>query len=73
MQKTIWGLYVTDMVKLPRKCRQCGAKLMHYGSCSCLDAQLSYIDEERRLSLAKLDDLDKLESKLLGLRAQTER
>jgi hypothetical protein len=46
---------------------------MHYGSCSCLDAQLSYIDEERRLSLAKLDDLDKLECKLLGLRAQTER
>lgn len=50
------------MVHLPRTCAFCGAKMMHYGSCTCAEAALSSIAAERediKARLAKLDELER--------------
>ena len=53
------------MVSLPRKCRFCGASLMHYGSCDCTNGRLDKIDAERKQIAKRLIELDTEEKRLL--------
>jgi hypothetical protein len=61
----------TSVVHLPRTCKYCGAKMMHYGFCNCADARLANIDDERRAIALRLARLDELEREVLGLKTGT--
>jgi hypothetical protein len=56
------------MVSLPRTCRHCYKKLLHYGSCNCTEARLEAIDTERKALKDRLRRLDDMENEALGLR-----
>lgn len=50
------------MVSLPRTCKHCGEKMLHYSSCRCPQAQLDSIEYERRAIVLRLARLDEREA-----------
>ncbi len=56
------------MVGLPRTCKHCGEKLMHYGACSCPEATLDWIDAERETIRKRLERLKQIEKEALATR-----
>lgn len=56
------------MVGLPRTCKHCGERLMHYGACECPDATLDWIDAERGAITKRLDRLKEIEKEALTIK-----
>lgn len=54
------------MVHLPRTCKYCEAKLVHYGACTCPDAVCDWVDAERATINKRLERLNEIEKEAMA-------